>query len=65
MFKELFKKYKVKTKILEERKDDVKVSQKEFFEKIDRARTSKRVNMTFQELEDFMLKKTSFGLRNP
>lgn len=57
VFQSLFKKYKVKTQIITQEKDDTEMSKAEFLEKIDRASKGKGKTLkSNQEIDDFFKK---------
>lgn len=55
LFQGLLKKFKAKSKVIKEDKDDTKMTREEFFAKIDRARAGKKIEMSFENLEKLML----------
>lgn len=54
VFQTLFKKYKVKTKILKEKEDDTKMSKEDFFKMIDERRAGEKVKMSRDEVRKIM-----------
>lgn len=54
VFQSLFKKYKVKTEIISQEKDDTEMSKKEFLDKINRASKQEGKKLkSNQEIDDF------------
>ena len=45
VFEPLFKKFKLKTKVIKEEKDDTEMTKEAFFAKVDRARKGKMIHM--------------------
>ena len=55
VFEPLFKKFKLKTKVIkEEEKDDTEMTKEAFFAKVDRARKGKMIHMSREEMKKLM-----------
>ena len=53
IFEPLFKKFKLKTKVIQE-KDETEMTKEAFFAKVDRARKGKMIHMSREEMKKLM-----------
>lgn len=53
VFEPLFKKFKLKTKVIQE-KDETEMTKEAFFAKVDRARKGKMIHMSREEMKKLM-----------
>ena len=51
VFEPLFKKFKLKTKVIQEEKDETEMTKEAFFAKVDRARKGKMIHMSREEMK--------------
>jgi len=51
VFEPLFKKFKLKTKVIQEEKDETEMTKEAFFAKVDRARKGKMIHMSREEIK--------------